>query len=668
MLFLRKWWMGFADQNESPRAVRGVRLLAEALEDRSVPAILAPSFDGTGHNPSQPDWGAAEEAFLRISPAAYADGVSSPAGVNRANPREISNALAAENGSGTTNDRNLSAFVYIWGQFIDHDMDLTDTETDSETSSFDIAVPKGDPQFDPRGTGTQTIPLTRSEFDPATGTSKTSPRQQVNSTTAWMDASMIYGSSLEVAQKLRTLEGGKMKTGDGETMPVDPDTGEVLAGDPRATENPGLLSLHVLFLREHNRLAGEISRADPTLSDEEVFQKARLKVIGEIQAITYNEFLPALLGRGTVRAYSGYKPGVNPGISNEFATAAYRVGHSMVTADVEPLDENGKPLGDPIALRDAFFDSSLVVDKGIEPFLKYLASDRMNEIDTKIVDELRNFLFGPPGSGGFDLAALNIQRGRDHGLADYNSVRAAYGLPKVTSFSQITPDPSMQKTLQTLYGNVNNIDLWVGGLAEKHLPGSSVGPTFSRIIADQFQRLRDGDRFWYQNVFSGRERNQLERLRLSDLIRMNSDLKNIQDDVFSFRASISGFVFQDANQDGQRSRVERGLANRKVELVDETGAIIATALTRPDGSFRFEGLDLGQYTVREVLPSGSRATTQPISVSLTRGLNQGMEPKPLLLGESPAAPGRSTSTPSPSLDLALFGQLAQDPRFSHRLG
>ena len=153
---------------------------------------------------------------------------------------------------------------------------------------------------------------------------------------------------------------------------------------------------------------------------------------------------------------------MNPGIANEFSTAAFRFGHSMLGDDVEFLDNNGQPVADEVELSQAFFNPPLVTQNGIDPILKYLASDPASEIDTKVVDSVRNFLFGPPGSGGLDLASLNIQRGRDHGLADYNTVRAAYGLPKVTSFAQITSDPQLQAQLKQLYGSVNNIDLWVG--------------------------------------------------------------------------------------------------------------------------------------------------------------------------------------------------------------
>ena len=150
---------------------------------------------------------------------------------------------------------------------------------------------------------------------------------------------------------------------------------------------------------------------------------------------------------------------------------------------------------------------------------------------------------------GFDLAALNIQRGRDHGLADYNTVRVAYGLPRLTSFAQITPDTAVQAALQNAYGTVDKIDLWVGGLAEKHLPGSSVGQTFTAIMVDQFKRLQTGDRYWYQNVLPASAVSAGQRTTLADVIRRNTQLTNLQPDVFVLHTSIGGTVFADGNRD-----------------------------------------------------------------------------------------------------------------------
>jgi hypothetical protein len=209
----------------------------------------------------------------------------------------------------------------------------------------------------------------------------------------------------------------------------------------------------------------------------------------------------------------------------------------MLGDDIEFLDNDGEEMREAMLLRESFFNPVVLKTTDIDPILKYLASDNAQEIDTKVVDDVRNFLFGAPGQGGFDLAALNIQRGRDHGLADYNSVRAAYGLPPVTNFEQITSDKALQSSLQSLYGNVDNIDLWVGGLAEDHLSNSSLGSTFTAILIDQFTRLRDGDRFWYENSLSG---DMLERIRtttLADVIRRNTKITKLQADVFFFNES-----------------------------------------------------------------------------------------------------------------------------------
>jgi hypothetical protein len=502
----------------------------EALEPRVLAsASTFASIDGSGHNLANPQWGSVNVKLLRKAAAAYADGISAPAGANRASARAISNLIHQHGDQATPNRRGLSELIYVWGQFIDHDIDLTGSADPVE--AFDIAVPTGDAFFDPLATGTQVISLTRSLYDTSTGTDASNPRQQINQITAWIDGSAIYGSDQATAYSLRTFSGGRLKTSDGNLLPmVD---GFFVAGDIRVNENPQLIGMQTLWVREHNRIAGQIAQKSPTFSDEQVYQLARQRVTAEVQAITYNEFLPALLGTNALRPYRGYQLDVNPGIANEFSTAAYRLGHSMLDDDVEFMDNSGQLLaGQEVPLAEAFFNPGIVVERGVDTLFKALASLPMEEVDTQIVDTLRNFLFGPPGAGGLDLASLNIQRGRDHGLADYNTTRAAYGLPRVTSFSQITRDAQTAANLQQAYGSVDNIDLWVGLLSEDHVPGASVGPLTGRIIADQFTRLRDGDRLYYENVFRGRELQELRQTRLSAVIARNTGAANLQGNAF----------------------------------------------------------------------------------------------------------------------------------------
>lgn len=372
-------------------------------------------------------------------------------------------------------------------------------------------------------------------------------RQHPNLISAYLDGSVIYGTDAARAAALRSFQGGRLLTSAGNLPPLNtggfanandahlfPDNELFLAGDVRANENAELTAIHTLFVREHNQIATAIAAGNLSLSDEQVFQLTRRIVVAELQAITYNEFLPALLGAGALRPYSGYNPNVNAGIATEFSTAAYRIGHTLINDDVEFLDNDGNPMRDALELAEAFFNPSILKETGPDPLLKYLATDNAQEVDTLLVPSLRNFLFGPPGAGGFDLAALNIQRGRDHGLADYNSTRAAYGLPRVASFAEITSNPKVQADLAALYPDVNSVDLWIGGLAEDHALGSSVGPTFQRIIADQFERIRAGDRMWYEAVFAGPQLQALQQTRLSDVIRRNTTITKLQDNVFFF--------------------------------------------------------------------------------------------------------------------------------------
>ena len=373
------------------------------------------------------------------------------------------------------------------------------------------------------------------------------PRQQINEISAFLDGSVIYGTDAVRAAALRSFTGGLLKTSEGNLPPLNtdglanandahlvPDAELFLNGDVRSNENVELSAIHALFVREHNLLAKAVSANNPSLNDEQVFQQVRRLVVAELQVITYREFLPALLGPVALRPYRGYNPQVNPGIATEFSTAAYRNGHTLINDDVELLDNDAQEVAEPLELADAFFNPSVLKAFGPGPLLKYLATDNAQEVDTRLVAGLRNFLFGPPGAGGFDLASLNIQRGRDHGLADYNGTRAAYGLPRVSTFAQITKDVNVQAKLASLYGNVDSIDLWVAGLCEDHVPGSSVGPTFQRIIADQFERIRDGDSNWYALKFSGPQLMEIERTRLSGIIRRNTEITKIQDNVFFF--------------------------------------------------------------------------------------------------------------------------------------
>jgi hypothetical protein len=226
---------------------------------------------------------------------------------------------------------------------------------------------------------------------------------------------------------------------------------------------------------------------------------------------------------------------VRPAIANEFSTGVYRFGHSALSSTLLRLDATLTPIPEGnLALKDAFFRPDQILNEdGIEPLLRGLASQECSAIDTELVDDVRNTLFGPLGAGGFDLTALNIQRGRDHGLPSYNATRWAIGLEPRVDLSEVCSDPNVQARLRSVYSDVEDIDLWVGVLAEDPVDDGHVGELAFFVIRRQFERLRDGDRYWYQRIFSPDEIAELESTTLADVIRRNTSIgSEISDDVF----------------------------------------------------------------------------------------------------------------------------------------
>ncbi|MEZ4331121.1 MAG: peroxidase family protein [Myxococcota bacterium] len=501
------------------------------------------SIDGSGNHAEDPERNAAGTRLIRTVEAGYADGVAALAGRLRRSPREISNLVVAQS-EPMPNPLGTSDFLWQWGQFLDHDLDLTEGTDPPEAAP--IAVPTGDAWFDPTATGTATIPFNRSLYDAGSGTDPANSREQINEITGWIDASNVYGSDQERASVLRANDGsGRLAIGAGGLLPDSDGTlpnatggspqPMFLAGDVRANEQLGLIALHTLFLREHNRLADEIRGRHPDLGDDAVYERARRIVGALMQRITFEEFLPALLGRDAIAPYAGYDPEVDARIANEFSTAAFRFGHSALPTRLERLDARMRETADGhVPLRDAFFSPDRIRHEGgIEPLLRGLAHQAHQRIDVFVVDDVRNFLFGPPGAGGFDLPALNIQRGRDHGIGAYNDAREAYGLPRLTRFEEINADPTVQARLAAAYDRVDDVDLWVGGLAEDPVPGAHVGPLVHAILVEQFTALRDGDRFWYERTLTRRELDAVRGTRLADVIRRNTTIgRELQDDVF----------------------------------------------------------------------------------------------------------------------------------------
>lgn len=557
-------------------------------------------IDGTGNNPSRPGAGISHSPLIRLAAPGYGDGTDLPRGVlledegdgdieidEQALPsgRTISNVVHDQGDRDIPSKRRLNQLFFQFGQFLSHDTGLTEPDGSVATGGatglsgnekFPVQVVAGDPDFT-----FGEIPATRS-ISIAAGVSPTGFREQINVITAFIDGSNVYGENDSRADVLRSFVGGKLYTSagpDGDLMPYNtwglsyanpfhaPASSLFAGGDVRCNEQVGLIAFHVLFLREHNRLADEIAArdfpgadlSDPAV-DEEIYQRARAVVGALLQKITYYEWLPALLGEGVLGDYLGYDPNVDPTISNEFSTAAFRIGHTMLPRGYDLVADDGTRTR--LELIDAFFRPSFVAANGISPILRGQALAHQQQLDRFVVGEVRNFLFGP-GFGGLDLASLNLQRGRDHGLASYNETREALGLPRRGHFLGVTGgDQAAAAALEAAYGTgrVDDVDLWTGGLCEPHLPWSTLGETFTAIFVEQFVRLRDGDRFYFENrdIYSDEFVNRIFATTLTDIVRRNTTIGN--DELNGWAFFVPGY---DPHQPDLRIGGERSLLTHR---------------------------------------------------------------------------------------------------------
>jgi hypothetical protein len=217
-----------------------------------------------------------------------------------------------------------------------------------------------------------------------------------------------------------------------------------------------------------------------------------------------------------------------------FSTAAFRVGHTFLPPVVSRLNRNLVSQGD-VLLGQAIFAPSLISSVGIEPYLRGLSRQIPQEVDNYIIDGVRNFRIGGfRTTNGFDLASLNIQRGRDNGLPGYNQVRIDFGLPPKASFAEISSNVDVQTRLAMAFTSPDDMDVWVGGISEDHYNGGLVGETFWTIMKDQFERTRDGDRFWYETYLDATTLATVQAETLSSIIKRSCPLitRELQDDAF----------------------------------------------------------------------------------------------------------------------------------------
>uniref|UniRef100_A0A0N5AVI9 Peroxidase n=1 Tax=Syphacia muris TaxID=451379 RepID=A0A0N5AVI9_9BILA len=573
------------------------------------------TIDGQCNNRAQTSWGASHTSFKRLLRPAYENGFNTPIGFNRnhlyfgyrkPNPRIVSKLLFEV--PAMASHENLSSMVIQWGEFIGrkmksrnncHDISQAapavgrdiftegfycNSTCENKNPCFNIQLPTDDPKL----TNREMHPCLEYErSSPVCGSDETSliygqitHREQMNTITSFIDGSAIYGSTDEDAFGVRDFDSDGLlrydisATSRKPFLPFDTDAimnckqngsnGQpsrcFLAGDVRANEQLGLLSLHTIMMREHNRVAMRFAQQNPRLNKEVIFQESRKIVGAEIQHITFSHWLPKILGsnqyKKLIGPYTGYDPNIDPSVSNVFATAAFRFGHLLANPILHRYDANHQPFfKGHIPLHEAHSSPETIVSDGIDPIIRGLFASPIKRplryiVNSEFTEELFKKTHHQPSDslGPNVLRYSTWSRSRTSKASffyfyyDYciNSMYFSYteyrkwcNLTTINRWEDLRSDmnESVIILLRQIYGHPDNIDLFVGGMTENTLPESLVGPTFACIIADQFQRLRKGDRFWYENkdVFTTKQLQEIKKASLARIICDNSDdIKKIQ--------------------------------------------------------------------------------------------------------------------------------------------
>jgi Animal haem peroxidase len=377
----------------------------------------------------------------------------------------------------------------------------------------------------------------RTQSDPVNAAdSKGHPTAYLNRESPWWDGSQIYGRNLEIQHTLRSPQDGKLLVDERGLLPLaakqeQAERGKVDAVEKVAFSNNwwlGLGLMHVIFTQEHNAICDKLKSEYPLWDSEQLFNKARLVNTALIAKIHTVEWTTAILGHPALQiSMNANWWGL---VGEKINKLAGRISKSEIISGIPGSATNH--FGVPYSLTEEFVsvyrmhpllpDSFIFhsVDNGVilgEASLGEAvgkgARKIMEEIDISdlfysmgiahpgaiTLMNYPNFLRNLPGHGDYkmDLAAVDILRDRERGVPRYNDFRELLRLPRIKTFSQLTPNSELAKKLETVYeGKIDDVDLMIGMFAEQPPKGFGFSDTAFRIFILMASRRLNSDRFF----------------------------------------------------------------------------------------------------------------------------------------------------------------------------
>ncbi|MCQ0090828.1 peroxidase [Roseovarius sp. M141] len=461
------------------------------------------------------------------------------------NPREVSRKLMERKEFVPVESLNVMAAAWI--QFMVHDW-LGHGANDPKRK-IEIPVQDDDlwpPNREPNAPNGPMNVLATGADPSRTDADEGRPVTFRNVETHWWDASQVYGSSWARMERMRReggkrsgarLENGKFWVDERGLLPLDEDMQEKRPKQELSGVNGnwwiGLSLLHTLFTREHNAIVDRLRIDHPNASGEWLFQKARLVNAALIAKIHTVEWTPALMDsdvgrmamRGNFYGLSGERlakgfglvsdsevvagiPGTptdhhgSPYAMTEEFTAVYRL-HALLPDQFEfRSSDDDRVLFERNLTGVAFGQARTVYDGATFDDALYSLSTQPPGamVLHNFPNTLRNLSKKPEEGVFMDLAAVDILRDRERGVPRYCAFREALGMPKITSFEELTSVEADQKLLREVYGTIDRVDLLIGCMAEfqssRQPKGFGFSDTAFRIFILMASRRLKSDRFF----------------------------------------------------------------------------------------------------------------------------------------------------------------------------
>ncbi|XP_048778816.1 myeloperoxidase-like [Ostrea edulis] len=526
------------------------------------------SIDGSCNNLNHPDRGQTHTSQRRFLLPDYDDGYDAlrHTGYIHSLPsaREVSNLLFQNNDKTPTLDPKINVLHMSFGQFLDHDLILTPVTSGifsccgrdkHKPPCIPITIPPNDPFFKQN-----CMPLKRSASI-LVKHGKACVREQINDVTSYVDASNVYGSSEKKARNLRTFKSGTLRQekkglpkGGKKPCVFEDSVHDYCqeAGDKRVNVVPNLGSMHLLFVRYHNYIAGKMAKLNPLWDDEKLYQETRVIVTAVIQHVVYREYLPLVLGHDVMMQYelfpmphgfdSVYDEEIDASTRNVFGAAAFRFGHSQIPNHQKQFNKAYSSIVNK-NIEDTYHNPHMCIakgGKGCDGVLRWELAEQTTKSDGVFESGIRDKLFMTSAGASLDLPAINLQRGRDHGIPPYWKWRRFCGLCP-DSLSDHT-DANKDKLLK-VYKNIHEIELYAGAMTEKPVNDGLVGPTFACLIGKQFSLYKKGDRFWYENErtngFTKDQLKEIKKTTLSSVICQTMEVDTITPNAFLVESSTN---------------------------------------------------------------------------------------------------------------------------------